>query len=141
VIPSISAEQREVFDRLQEEISQAHYRWSCFKQIFVFDGEHRERHEARYGLMTQLAPLFFLELREMLSDSVFLQLCRITEKTEQKVKGVLEENVAIGQLRKIVLQHGCCCSETVRDLEYRYLRAIDKCEGDASTPKQADIAP
>jgi AbiU2 len=102
MIPSLSAEQQEVFDRLQEEISQAHYRWSCFKQIFVFDGEHRERHEARYGLMTQLAPLFFLELREMLSDSVFLQLCRVTEKTEQKVKGVLEENVVIADSKDCV---------------------------------------
>jgi hypothetical protein len=127
-IATLTPAQEKVFDRLQDEISQTHYRWLCFKQIFVFDGEHRERHEARYGLMTQLAPVFFLELREVLADSVILQLCRVTERTEQKVKRVLEENVVIGQLRKIALQHGCCCSESVRELEYRYIKAIDKCE-------------
>src|ERR1700722_15416580 len=98
--PPMSSDTRAVVDRLDREVSGTHFRWKVFRQLFVLYDE-REEHEARYALMNALAA-FFTELRDMMIDTVFLDICRLTERPETIVRGSVEENVVIEQLIRAV---------------------------------------
>ncbi|HEV3298347.1 MAG TPA: hypothetical protein VG055_01815 [Planctomycetaceae bacterium] len=111
-MPTLTATQKEIFDRLEAEISETHYRWNIAKQLFVVEQhddadeqqEALEKGMARYALMNQMAGNFFDALRDMMFDTVFLHICRLTERAEKTDKSgnVIEESIVIEQLRKIV---------------------------------------
>jgi len=134
----LSGRQQDIFRRLESEISEIHYRWIVARQLFVVgkldDDEEQQsalqKSQARYALMNKVAPNFFDSLRDMIIDTVFLHICRLTERASKtdKTGKVVQESIVIEQLQNIVESvSGRFADSLVEDLKRRHDNVKSKC--------------
>ena len=104
--PTLTPHQQDIFLHLEREVTEMHYRWIVFRQLFVIDQGYPEKSMARFDLMRAIAPMLLLqEIRPMMLDAAFPHICRITERAEKKdtkTGKVYQRNLVVERLRMIV---------------------------------------
>jgi len=131
--PPLTPEQTEIFIHIEREVTDMHYRWKVFRQLFVIDANNPEKSQARFDLLRTIGPIFLIEeLRPMMLDFAFLHVCRITENAEKKnhkTGKIIQRNLVIERLKMIVdAQTDPSFAPLVADLQKRHADIKNICE-------------
>src|SRR5580704_17819447 len=131
--PPLTPDQTDIFIRLEREVTDMHYRWNVFNQLFVIDSNNAEKSQARFDLLRTIGETFLIEeLRPMMLDVAFLHVCRITEDAEKKnykTGKIIQRNLVIERLKMIVdAQTDPSFAPLVADLQERHADIKKICE-------------
>jgi AbiU2 len=131
-LPTLTPAESSVFLDIEREVTDMHYRWKVFNQLFVIDSKNSGKSRARFDLLQTIGRTFLIEeLRPMMLDFAFLHVCRITEAAEKKDKKgkVIQRNLVIERLKMIVdAQTDPSFAPLVADLQQRHADIKKICE-------------
>jgi hypothetical protein len=118
--PKMPMRLQKIYEEIEGELIVLFFRWRIFRQLFATNGE-------RIGLMMASSPIFFCDFQSILIDAIFLQICRVTDKTHKIGKGGVryDETVVIGQLLGGL---GTRQKRLAKKLETRLIDVKSKCE-------------
>lgn len=70
------------FQHLQFRVSEAHWRWKVWKQLYLGDPSKPDELMQRHELMVSAAASFFAMLQNLLLDDVVLRICKLVDPEE-----------------------------------------------------------
>lgn len=70
------------FQLLQFRVSEAHWRWKVWKQLFLADPAKLAEAKERQRIQNSAAPVFFAMLQDVILQDVVLRLCKLADAEE-----------------------------------------------------------
>ncbi|MHC0044936.1 AbiU2 domain-containing protein [Vibrio campbellii] len=81
----------EIFNKLKNEVTDMHYRWSLYREVFAGGAEQVE-------LLNLSGSNFFYYVQHMMLDQMALSFSKLTDPNQTRVRKQLIENLSLKQM-------------------------------------------
>ena len=86
-----------VFKRLSTEVTDMHYRWNLYREVFASGDD-------QIKLINQCGSNFFYIVQHMMIDQMSLSFSKLTDPNKSRIRGQFVENLSLKQIHEFLNQ-------------------------------------